>query len=1040
MGSRNLLAVALLCAAASAQADVDPSLFQDLHWRSIGPFRGGRVITVAGVPGSARHFYFGSVNGGIWETNDAGRTWQPIFDAQAIGTIGAIAIAPSDAKVIYAGSGEADMRSDIAQGDGVYKSTDAGKTWSHIGLRDTQQVGKILVHPRNPDVVYVAALGHPYGPNEQRGVFRSRDGGKSWQKVLFKDADTGAIDLAFQPDDPNVIYASLWQTRRPPWSVYPPSNGPGSGLYKSTDGGDTWKQVSGNGFASGTIGHIGLALSAAAPQRVYAMVDGDAGGLYRSDDAGAHWKHASGDPRIWQRGWYFGQITADPKNADRIYSMNTIVLRSDDGGANFIPLKGDQTGDDFHTLWIDPTDSERQVLGSDQGTQVTLNGGATWSSWHNQPTAQIYRVSTDNRFPYWVYGAQQDSGALSLPSRGGSYDGINMTQFREITPGGESDNIAPDPKDHDVIYGGRVDKLDLRTQQVRHIDPTLAADPDLYRATWTLPLVFSRRDPKVLYFGNQRVYRTADGGEHWDAISADLTRENPGVPDTLDASTAANNLGTGPRRGVVYALAPSRVADKDLWAGTDDGQIWRTRDDGAHWDNVTPKTLTPWSKVGIIEASPFDADSAYAAVDRHRLDDFKPYVYRTHDGGKSWTVLGAGIPDGSFVNAVRADPVRRGLLYAGTEKGAYVSFDDGDHWQPLQNKLPVTSVRDLEVHAADLVIATHGRGFYILDDVGALRQADANVAAAAAWLYAPADAVRVRHPEFTGTPMPKDEPMAANPPDGAYIDYTLKAAPKAPITLEILDDAGVVVRRYSSEDQPKPADLAKLETAPEWRKLPVTLATTPGMHRFVWPIRYAAAPALADGNPFADGVWAPPGRYTVALTVDGQRLTKPLVIKPDPRVNLPADAYAQQFALARQIEQERTRIAIATQAVSKLQADIAKQREQVPALADDADALGAQLHALAGTRAASNPHNGWSFPPRNVQTLRYVAEALERFERAVDGSDNAPSPDARAGLTKTKPLADATLAAWSAWQAKELPAFNQKLQQAGREPVAVKQD
>jgi len=1048
MGSRNLFAAILpgICAAAvllgtpaTARADVDPGLFGDLHWRSIGPYRGGRVLTVAGVPGDARRWYFGAVNGGIWETGDAGRTWQPIFDSQSVGTIGAIAIAPSDAKVIYAGSGEADMRSDIAQGDGVYKSTDAGKTWSQIGLRDTQQVGRILVHPRDANVVYVAALGHPYGPNAERGVFRSRDGGKTWQKVLFKNADTGAIDLAFQPGDPNVIYASLWQTRRPPWSVYPPSNGPGGGLYKSTDGGDTWKQLSGHGFPD-NVGHVGLAISDAAPQRVYAMVDGDAGGLYRSDDGGANFKQVSADLRIWQRGWYFGQITADPKNADRIYVLNTIVLRSDDGGANFIPLKGDQTGDDFHVLWIDPTDTDRQILGSDQGAQVTLNGGATWSSWHNQPTAQIYRVSTDNAFPYRVYGAQQDSGALSLPSRGGSYDGINMTHFREMAPGGESDNIAPDPKDHDLVYGGRVDKLDLRTQQVRHVDPTLAAEPDLYRATWTLPLVFSRRDPQVLYFGNQRVYRTADGGEHWQPISPDLTREKPAVPATLDAATAADRPAPGPRRGVVYAIAPSRVAEHDIWIGTDDGLIWRTRDEGAHWENVTPPALSAWSKVGILDASPFDADSAYAAIDRHRLDDFKPYIYRTHDGGKTWQLIAAGIGAADAVNVVRADPVRRGLLYAGTEKGVYVSFDDGDHWQPLQRGLPATSVRDLEVHGADLVIATHGRGFYILDDVAALRQADAKVAAAGAWLYAPSDAVRVHHPEFTGTPLPKDEPMAANPPDGAVIDYVLKAAPKSALTLEIVDAAGGVVRRYSSDDQPKPADLAKLDTAPEWQKQPVTLSTQAGMHRFVWPLRHAAPPALSEGNPYADGVWAPPGRYTVALTVDGQRLTQPLTVKPDPRVTLSDDAYAAQYALARRVEQQRERIGAALHAVAQLQADLVKLRDAAPSLARDIDAVDAQLHTLAGTRRAPNPHNAWAFPPGQVQSLRWVGEALDKLEHAVDDADAAPSADARAGATRLQPLTDAALAAWSAWQTKQLPAFNAKLKGAGREPLVVKSD
>ncbi len=652
---RFAFAFSLVVATMSAHA-VDPALFQDLNWRSIGPFRGGRVLAVSGVAGEPQHFYFGSVNGGVWETGDAGRTWQPIFDAQPVGSIGALAVAPSDANVIYVGSGEADMRSDIAQGNGVYKSTDAGKTWSFAGLADSQQIGKILVHPADPNLVYVAALGHPYGPNPQRGVFRSRDGGKSWQKVLGKNDDTGAICIAFQPGDPNVIYAALWQTRRPPWNIYPPSSGPGSGLYKSTDAGEHWTQVTGNGFP-GAVGRVGLAISAAAPNRVYALVDGEQGGLYRSDDAGAGWKYINPDARIWQRGWYFGEITADPKNADRLYVMNTIVLRSDDGGASFSALKGDPTGDDFHALWIDPNEPQRQILGVDQGAMVTLNGGKTWSSWYNQPTAQIYHVSTDKRFPYWVYGSQQDSGAASLPSRGDPTDGINMTQFRELAAGGESDNIAPDPDDPDLIFGGRVEKLDLRTQQVRNIDPTLAT-PDLYRGTWTLPLAFSPQGPHILYFANQRLFRTADRGEHWDAISPDLTRENPAVPKTLDAPTVADNPGQGSRRGVIYAIAPSPLVDSMIWAGTDDGLIWRTTDRGAHWQDVTPRVLNDWSKVGVIEASPFSADSAYAAIDRHRLDDTRPYIYRTRDGGKNWTGIVNGIPVNQSINVVRADPVR----------------------------------------------------------------------------------------------------------------------------------------------------------------------------------------------------------------------------------------------------------------------------------------------------------------------------------------------------------------------------------------------
>src|SRR5690348_5755238 len=811
-----LLSAAVITVAASAgtiapvvqaaTTDSHDPTFGDLHWRLIGPFRAGRTLAVTGVPGQPKHFYFRSGNGGVRETNDTGRTWHPIFDGEDVGSIGAIVVAPSNPNVIYVGSGEADMRSDIAQGHGMYKSVDGGGSWSKIGLEDTQQIGMIRVDPHDPDRVFVAALGHPYGPNAQRGVFRSLDGGKTWKKVLGPNDDTGAIDLIFKPGDASTIYASLWQTRRPPWNVYPPSSGPGSGLYKSTDGGEHWTQLT-DGFASKHVGRIGIAISDAAPDRIYAIVDADDGGLYRSDDAGAHWRKTSSDARIWQRGWYFGQITADPKDPDRVYAMNTVLLRSDDGGKTFLPLKGDPTGDDYHELWIDPANPDSQILGVDQGTVITVNGGKTWSSWFNQPTAQLYHVSTDNNFPYMVYGAQQDSGAVGVPSRTSYHDRISMEQFHEVTAGGESGMIAPDPKDPDVVYGGAVEKLDLKTQQTRDVDPTLA-EPDVYRRTWTLPLTFNAKDHGVLYFGNQKLWRTDDGGEHWSAISPDLSRPDPGVPSNLNDVTAADNLHAGPRRGVVYAIGSSKLDAKLLWVGTDDGLIWHTADEGAHWDNVTPPQLTAWSKVGVIEPSPFDANTAYAAVDRHRLGDRKPYIYRTRDGGKTWTLIVSGIRDGDFVNVVREDPTRKGLLYAGTELGMYVSFDDGDHWQSLQQNLPRTSVRDIDVKNDDLVIATHGRGFWIMDDVSALRQMDGHTVATR--LFKPAAAYRVRTPGFTGTPMPRDEPTAENPPWGAYVDYELAAKPAKPVELSIYDASGKLVRHYSSADQPKAPDLSKI--------------------------------------------------------------------------------------------------------------------------------------------------------------------------------------------------------------------------------------
>jgi len=1023
MPLRRLLACAvLLLAASSAFADVDPALFQDLRWRLLGPFRGGRVLAVAGVPGEPEHFYFGSVNGGVWETRDAGRTWKPIFDGQPIGSIGALAVAPSNPRVIYVGTGEADMRSDIAQGEGVYRSSDGGRTWSHLGLDDTQQIARVIIDPQDPDVVFVAALGHPYGPNPERGVFRSRDGGKSWRKVLGPDADTGAVDLAFEPGNPRVIYAALWRTRRPPWNVYPAASGPGGGLFQSTDGGDTWRRLAGGLPAA--PGRIGIAVAPSRPRRVYAIVDAGAGGLYRSDDAGATWTRTSGEAAIWQRGWYFGGIAVEPRDPDVVYLPNVNLFRSTDGGRTFAAIKGAPGGDDYHALWIDPQSPERRILGVDQGAVVSANGGETWSSWYNQPTGQFYHVSTDGRFPYWVYGSQQDSGAAGIPSRTNGYDGINLTQFREITAGGESDSIAPDPRDPETIFGGRVEKLDLRTMQTRSIDPTLAY-PGVYRGEWTLPLVFSRRDPRRLYFANQRLFRTDDGGEHWTPISPDLTREDPGTPPNLDPVTAADHQQIGARRGVIYTIAPSRRADRDLWVGTDDGLVWRTRDEGEHWANVTPQALAPWSKVGILEVGHFDAETAYAAVDRHRLDDRKPYVYRTHDGGRHWQLAAGGIPDGSFVNAVREDPVRAGLLYAGTEKGVYVSFDDGDRWQPLQANLPVTSVRDIDVHGDDLVIATHGRAFWVLDDVAPLRQIDAAVAGRAAWLCRPAEAVRLRPAGFLGTPFPKDEAAASNPPAGALLDYVLKR-PAQRVTLEIHDEQGALVRRYGSADAPKAPPVPDLSVAPEWKPAATPLPTTAGMHRFVWPLRDA------------DDVWMPPGRYSVVLDVDGARSTQPLTVAPDPRLALPPAAYAAQHALARRIADANARATAAAGEAGKLAKALAERRKAAGAeLGRAIQTFQARLAAVWG--ASPEPREGapWWVPAKPPAGLTAVLGELGKLANAVDGADAAPSPDAVAGFDELQPVFAAALGAWDELKSRDLAALNARLKREGKPVITL---
>ena len=1009
-----------LLAAAPAWADaVAPALLQHLHWRSIGPFRGGRVLAVQGATDDRNRFYFGAVNGGVWRTDDAGRTWAPIFDAAPVGSIGALAIAPSAPAVIYVGTGEADMRSDIAQGRGMFRSEDAGRSWAPAGLADSQQIGRILVDPRDPKVLLVAALGHPYGPNAMRGVFRSADGGRNWTRTLFHDENTGAIDMAFQPGHPDVVYAALWQTRRPPWSVYPPSSGPGSGLYKSTDGGQNWTPLLGHGLPAAPA-RIGLAVTPAAPDRVYALIDtreGHDGGLFRSDDAGATWRRVSDDARIRERAWYFSGITADPANADIVHVCNTIMLRSGDGGAHFAAVKGDPTGDDFHSLWIDPADSRRQILGVDQGALITLNGGQTWSSWFNQPTGQFYHVSTDNRFPYRVYGAQQDSGAASVASRKDSpSDGIGMAEFHESAAGGESDNIAPDPNDPDIVYGGRVDRLDLQSGQMRGVDPTLAF-PDTYRATWTLPLAFG--PDHTLYFANQRIFGTRDGGDHWLPISPDLTRADPGAPATLDPPTIADRPDASRRRGVVYALAPSTLDARAIWAGTDDGLVWRTRDGGAHWDDVTPRGLQPWSKIGTVEASHFDAQTAYLAVDRHRLDDPAAYALRTTDGGRNWVPITDGLQDPalpSSVNVVREDPVRRGLLYAGTERGVFLSFDDGAHWQPLQTGLPPTSVRDITVHGDDLVIATHGRGFYIMDDIAALRALAADPAPGPR-LFPLADAIRLHPPAFTGTPMPKDEPMAANPPDGVIVDYALAASARQ-LDIAVLDAKGALVRRFRSDDPAPPPDAGKIDVAPEWVPVATPPAIGAGAHRFVWDLHYAPPASLAGLHPPVQGVWAPPGAYSVVLTVDGQAFRQTVQIRPDPRLKLAAGDLQAEFALAQAVEAARIACHNALTDAARLRPLWTAEASHAadPAQKAKVTARVALLDALVAAQP-EDAREAATVPPPRMDGLFDIAARLDKLAQAVDGADAAPTPDAAESFRQIAHALSTALAAWSTLRA-----------------------
>ena len=879
------MALLLFALHVSAQ-QLDPSLYSGLRWRMLGPFRAGRVNAVSGVVGQPETFYFGSVGGGVWKSLNAGRTWTPIFDATNVASIGAIGVAPSNPDVIYVGTGEADMRDSIAFGNGVYKSSDAGKTWKHLGLENTKQIGRIIVDPKNPNTVFVAALGNAYASNPDRGVYRSRDGGATWEKVLFKNDEVGAIDLAFDPIDSKIVYATLWNVRRPPWFIYTPANGPGGGIYKSVDGGSTWKEISA-GIPLENRGRIGISVTPSNRNRIYAVVDAKEGGVFASNDAGTTWTRLSSDKRLWDRGWYFEKVTADPKNPDVVYVMNTSTYRSTDAGKTWTPIKGAPGGDDYHQLWIYPEDPKRMIVGSDQGAIVSVDGAMTWSSWYNQPTAQIYHVAPDFRFPYWITGAQQDSGAVSTPSRS-NHSEISNRDWEGLCAGGESGYTAPDPLHPELLFGGTVSRCNVLTGETKNVSPERGGTQGQYRHDWTQPLVFSRADLHALYYANQFLYKTTNGGESWTQISQDMTREDPGVPPNLNEAAAAD-APAEKRRGVIYTIAPSPLRAPTIWIGTDDGLIHLTRDDGKTWENVTPPALTSWSKVVMIEASHFNVNEAYAAVERHQLSDYEPHIYRTLDSGKTWTEITRGLPAGVYVQTVKEDPQRRGLLFTGTERAVFVSFDDGDHWQSLQLNLPPASMRDLVVHGDDLIVATHGRGFWVIDDMTVLRQISADVAKANAFLFQPANALIFPPGGDNGTPMPRDEPLTDNAPTGAMIDYYLKSGASGPITLEILDPAGEVIRKYSSEDKGPPVNLETLNIPAYWIRPFEPLSTAAGMHRWIWDLRPTPPPRPAGGGGGGGGfgrggaATVLPGTYTVRLSAGGKSYTQPLIVKLDPR-------------------------------------------------------------------------------------------------------------------------------------------------------------
>ncbi|HMC77396.1 MAG TPA: hypothetical protein VKH34_09690 [Vicinamibacterales bacterium] len=1049
-------------------------LFSELRWRNIGPMRAGRTKALAGVASQPFTFYMGMVNGGVWKTLNAGRTWTPIFDDQPTGSIGSIAVAPSDPNIIYVGSGEGLQRPDLAIGDGMYKSTDAGKTWTHLGLRDTQQIARVEVDPTNPNRLFVAALGHPYGPNEERGIFRSTDGGASFQKVLSRDENVGGKDVDIDPSDPNIVYATLLEGRQGPWENGAWS-GPG-GVFKSTDGGTTWKPLT-KGLPD-PVNNAELTISPSNPKRIYAYATGGAGGggrggrgrggadapppsapVYRSDDAGETWTAVSTDTRVGASNE--ASICIDPKNPDWLIVTSQVTYKSEDGGKSWVPFKGAPGGDDYQYAWINPNNTDIIFAVADQGAVVSLDRGQSWSSWYNQPTAAMYHITTDNAFPYRVCGGQQDSGSACVASRG--TDGA--ITFREWHPAAieEYGYAAPDPLDPDIVYGTKeVTKYDRRTGQVSNVGPLGGrgnADPAVSRQVRTQPIVFSMVDRKSLFFATNVLWKTMDGGVSWKQISPDLTRKTHEIPKSVGKYTeqarTANQADVNGAR-VIYTIGPSYKDVNRIWVGTDDGAIATTADGGAHWTDVTPKAMGSYWKVFMMEPGRFDPLTAYAAVNTLRIDDQNPHLFRTHDGGKTWTEIVNGLPGGAAISAIREDVKRKGLLFAGNETQVFVSFDDGDHWESLRLNMAPSSVRDLQVKDDDLIAGTHGRGIWILDDITPLRQIDDKTRAGDALdvLYRPQASLRVRWNTNTDTPLPPDEPRMPNPPEGGIINYFLKSDAPGPVVLEVFDAGGKLVRHYSSADPvtPLPDPRTNAPLPLYWYRQPQGLSAKAGMHRFTWDVHYQPLPGGGGrgGLPIAavpfntvpapTTPWAPPGQYTVKLTVNGKTLSQPLTVAPDPRVKTPALVMQQVYTLSTAAYREaETAFAAAAQA-QQLRQQLADVQSRATAdVATAVAALNKKVEDTAGAAGGGGGRGGRGGTPSvSAPTLSSAAAGLSGVMNVLQSADVQPTAVQLKAIAAARAAGTAAMARWTAIKAIDLPALNAKLKAAGLTPLALK--
>ncbi len=1014
--------LALLSAAPGTLAQTIPtSLYDGMRWRLVGPFRGGRAEAAAGVPNNPNVYYFGAVAGGVWKTTDGGATWTPIFDRESVASIGAITVAPSNPGIIYVGTGEQCLRNDISFGDGVYKSLDGGKTWTNIGLRDSQHIAKILVDPHNPDLVFVAAIGHAFGPNEERGVYRSNNGGKTWQKVLNVDDKTGATDLVFDPNNPNTLFAAMYEVRRAAWQML--SGGPGSGLYKSVDSGTTWKRIEGRGFPSGTLGRIGVAVSKANSNRVYTIVEAKENALYRSDDGGESWLMVNNDP-IWVRPWYQNHVFADPENQDTVYLLDLGVFRSTDGGRLFDPLPVPHG--DNHDLWIDPSNRKRMIEADDGGVTITADGGATWTPQNNQPTAQFYHVATDNEFNYRIYGSQQDNTTVAIRRRSDA----GAIEERDWHPvgGGESGYNWPDPRDPEIVYGGdhagHFTRYDGHTGQVMNIAPWLggrAHPPEhlKHRFQWTAPLALSPHDPSVLYLGGEVLFRTNDGGRSWTIISPDLTRNDKSKQQSTPGPLTPDNS-SAEYYDTIFAVAESPVLKDLLWVGTDDGWMHLSRDGGKNWTNITPKQMPEWTRANFIEASPFDAGAAYVAADLHFSDDFRPMIFKTTNFGKTWTQITNGIPKTAYVHVVHADPKRKDMLYAGTETGIYVSFDDGANWQSLQLNLPRAPIYDLVVHGDDLVVATHGRAFWILDNIAPLRQATAEMASHPAHLYTPTTAYRERGPGGFGGGGGARRNVGQNPPTGAVIDYYVASAPSGQVTLEILDGKGHVVHRASSERHGEGGAAGTGRQAASRAGAPGGSASLParaGMSRYVWNFR-EEGPVMVPGMAIIElqnggGPLVPPGTYQVKLTVAGKDYAAPLEIKADPRVKASQADLEKQYQLAAQIRDRITEIHNAVNQIREARTNLEILRKRAGGSAAQAiDAAEQEMSAIEGALIQVRSVNRYA---ALVYPTMLDAE-YANLANAVESADLAPTEQAQAVFQEYERRRTDLLGRWKSLQ------------------------